>query len=391
MDKVAAHARIRDEIEGLAPVLIDLSHSIHADPELGFEEHVAHDLLTSAIEQQGIAVTRGAYGLDTAFEARVGSGGPVIAVCCEYDALPGLGHACGHNVIAAAGLGAGLAASRLADELGGTVVILGTPAEEGGGGKEYLIRRGAFEDVDAAMMVHPADRELRTMHIIAVHSLEVEYHGRASHAAASPHGGLNALDAAVLGYNNIAALRQHIRPDERIHGIFSNGGDKANVVPEYVAAQWHVRSATVDTLQPLRERVEACLKAGATAAGCEIEIRWNDVVFADMRDNSALLDLYADNARVLGRDPQHETESNKLIASTDMGNVSHIVPSIHPMIQLAPDGVSIHTPEFARHAVAATGDQAALDGAAALAMTITDCWLDPDAMKAIRDEFTTLT
>ena len=202
-------------------VLVDLSRQIHARPELGYEEHFAHDLLTRVLEDEGLSVTRSARGIDTAFEARAGSDGPTVAVLCEYDALPAIGHACGHNVIAAAGLGAGLAAAALADELGGRVVVIGTPAEEGGGGKLRLIDAGAFAGVDAALMVHPADADLLAMDVIAVHEVVVSYTGEAAHAAAYPHRGRNALDAAVLGYVNVAALRQHIAPGERIHGIIS--------------------------------------------------------------------------------------------------------------------------------------------------------------------------
>ncbi len=191
---------------------------------------------------EGLAVEAHAYGLDTAFVARAGSTGPTIAVCCEYDALPGIGHACGHNIIAAAGLGAGLAAAVVADELGGRVVVLGTPAEEGGGGKVHMIDAGAFDDVDAAVMVHPAGGDLRAMNVIAVHRVLVTYHGQAAHAAAFPHKGRNALDAAVLGYMNVAALRQHIRPEERLHGIFTEAGDKPNIVPARAAAEWYVRA-----------------------------------------------------------------------------------------------------------------------------------------------------
>ncbi|MEI6497789.1 MAG: M20 family peptidase, partial [Actinomycetota bacterium] len=219
------------EVDRLADRLIDASHQIHANPELNFEEHFAHDLLTTIIADRGCALTRHAYDLATAFEARVGSSGPEVAVLCEYDALPGVGHACGHNIIATAGLGAGLAAALIAEQAGGRVRIMGTPAEEGGGGKIAMGRRGAFDGLAAAMMVHPADADLIRMDCIAVQELSIAYHGRAAHAAAAPFEGRNALDAAVLGYMNVAALRQHIRPAERVHGVFDRAGDKANIVP----------------------------------------------------------------------------------------------------------------------------------------------------------------
>ena len=260
--------RVCAEVDRLADRLIDASHQIHAHPELNYQEVFAHDLLSDILDDLGHRATRHAYGVDTAFEARAGAAGPEIAVLCEYDALPGIGHACGHNVIATAGLGAGLAAAALADEMGGRVRIMGTPAEEGGGGKILMARQGAFEGLAAAMMVHPADADLIRMDTIAVQEMYVDYHGKAAHAAAAPQEGRNALDAAVLGYVNVAALRQHILPNERIHGIFNRAGDKANIVPAETSMTWMVRSPTIASLQPLKGRVVACLEASAAATGC---------------------------------------------------------------------------------------------------------------------------
>ncbi len=387
MDVTEAKQRVRREIERLSPTLLEISHEIHAHPELNFEEHFAHELLTGAIADEGLTVESGAYDMPTAFDARVGTGGPTIAVCCEYDALPGIGHACGHNIIAAAGLGAGLAAATVADAMGGSLAILGTPAEEGGGGKEFMIRRGAFDDVDAAMMVHPADHELRWMKTIAIHTVDVVYEGQAAHAAASPWQGRNALDAAVLGYTNVAALRQHIRPEERIHGIFTDAGEKPNIVPERAAAQWYVRSRNMDTLEPLKDRVMACLDAGAAASGCTMRHHWNDPPFFDMVDNAPLLDLYCANAADVGRTVREPDPMSMVAGSTDMGNVSYAVPAIHPMIKVAPAGVSIHTPEFAHHARSEDGDRAVIDGALSMALTIVDLWADDETMGSVRGAF----
>src|ERR671918_454068 len=270
-------ARLAAEVDRRRGLLVDVSHQIHAQPELGYEERFAHDLLTRVLEEEGLGVTRSARGMDTAFEAHAGSTGPTVAVLCEYDALPGIGHACGHNVIAAAGLGAGLA-----EELGGRVAVVGSPAEEGGGGKLHLIDAGAFKGVDAALMVHPADADLAAMDVIAVHEVVVTYTGEAAHAAAFPHRGRNALDAAVLGYVNVAALRQHIAPGERIHSIISHGGDKPNIVPARAQSEWMVRSPTLAGLDRLKQRFVACLEAGAEAAGCEIDIRWLDEGLVDL-------------------------------------------------------------------------------------------------------------
>ena len=387
MDLSALKERLRADVEARAAVLLDASHQIHSHPELNYEEHFAHDLLTSLLESEGLAVERGAFDLDTAFVARAGTGGPTIAVLCEYDALPGIGHACGHNIIATAGLGAGLAAAAVAEQAGGRVVVLGTPAEEGGGGKILMAQRGAFDGVDAALMVHPAGADLARMDVIAVQELTATYTGEAAHAAAFPHRGRNALDAAVLGYINVAALRQHIRPTERVHGIFTEGGDKANIVPARAQTQWMVRSRSIRTLAPLKERVEACLRAGATAASCEVDIAWKPVVYADMLDNEVMVDLYTANAAALGRQVLAADPKLAVVGSTDMGNVSYLVPSIHPMIQAAPLGVPIHTAAFAEHAVGEPGDRAVIEGAIAMAWTIADLWLGDGALTAARAEF----
>jgi amidohydrolase len=328
------------------------------------------------------------YGLDTAFEARSGSGdGPTVAVICEYDALPGIGHACGHNVIAAAGLGAGLAAGALADEAGGRLVVLGTPAEEGGGGKVLMAERGAFDGVDAAMMVHPAGLDLTEAEVIAIATWRVEYFGTGAHAAAAPHRGRNALDAMVLGYNAVAALRQHIAASERIHGVFTEAGQKPNIVPDHAVAEWYVRSATIESLQALKPRVLACLEGGAAAAGCRMEVHPTCPEYSDLRTNTALIDRYAANSLALGRPVAAPTAQTRVVASTDMGNVSHLVPSIHPMIAVSPPDVSLHSAEFARWAVSPDGDRAVLDGAKAMAMTVLDLWLDPGVLATVRAAF----
>jgi amidohydrolase len=275
----------------------------------------------------------------------------------------------------------------VAEELGGTVVILGTPAEEGGGGKVVLAERGAFEGVDAALMVHPAGLDLSRFGAIAIQQIEVTYHGRAAHAAAAPQAGRNALDAAVLGYVNVAALRQHIRPDERIHGIFTEAGTAPNVVPARAAATWYVRSPTVRGLHKLKARVLACLEAGAEAAGCTMEHAWLDPGYADMVDNEPMIELYRENIERTGRTLIDPVSLDAIIGSTDMGNVSHIVPSIHPMIAVSPPSVAIHTEDFVRYARSEDGDRAVLDGARAMAGTVADLWARPEAMEAATAAF----
>ncbi len=378
---------VADEVDRIAERLLAVSHDIHAHPELNFEERYAHDRLVGELELAGLAPTRHAYGVDTAFAAEVGERGPVVGILLEYDALPGVGHACGHNVIAAAGLGAGLAAAKVVHDAGGRLRILGTPAEEGGGGKIFMARNGAFGDLAAALMVHPADADLVRMDTIAVQILDVEYHGVGAHAAAAPWEGRNALDAAVLGYTSVAALRQHIRPSERVHGVFTHGGDKANIVPDRAATNWYVRSDTIATLQPLKARVLAALESGAMATGCTVEHRWNGVTYADLRDSAALGATYAANAAALGRQVVHpDAADHHVVGSTDMGNVSYLAPSIHPMIQVAPDGVPIHTADFAGYARGPSGDRAVIDGAKSLAMTAIDVWCDAALRAATADE-----
>ena len=383
-----AKADVFREIDARAGKLIDISHRIWEHPELCFEEHFAHDLLCDTLASEGIAVERGACDLPTAFVAEAGASGPTIGVVCEYDALPGIGHACGHNIIAAAGLGAGLALAATAKKLGGRVRILGTPAEEGGGGKVFMMEKGAFEDIDAAMMVHPANRELLYMSSLAVSTIRATYAGKASHASAAPEAGRNALDAAVLGYMGVAALRQHIADNQRVHGIFTDGGDKPNVVPARSETLWFVRSPDAAGLNALEERVSCCLEAGAQSAGCEVDLSSADMPPYDaIRGNSALGALYSGNASRLGRHPADPQSEARVSGSTDMGNVSQVVPSIHPMIKVSPDGVPIHTPEFAEHTGGPAGDAAVIDGAKMLAATAIDLWLEEENLAAVKADF----
>ncbi len=388
MDVDALKQAVCDRVDALAPALVEASRAIHAHPELNYEERYAHQLLTDLLETNGVAPVRSAYGIETAFDAAVGSSGPTIAVLCEYDALPGLGHACGHNIIATAGLGAGLAAAAVAEQAGGRLRIMGTPAEEGGGGKVKMARAGAFDGIDAAMMVHPADADLIRMDCIAIQELEVEYHGKAAHAAAAPWEGVNALDAAVLGYMNVATLRQHIRPNERIHGIFTKAGDKPNIVPSEAAMDWYIRSGTIASLQPLKERVFTSLQAAATACGCSMDHAWVGETYAEMLDNQAMVRSYVENAARIGRTVQDPAAiGRRVVGSTDMGNVSYLVPSIHPMIKVAPDGVPIHSVDFAAFAGSDEGDRAVIDGAKAMAMTVVDLWTDAALMAEVQAQF----
>jgi amidohydrolase len=373
-------------IDAVADVLVEVSHEIHAHPEQNFEEFFASELLARVAQQSGFPVDLHAYGAETGFAGDVGSG-PTVCVMSEYDALPEIGHGCGHNVIAAAGLGAAIGLASVAQSAGGRVRYLGTPAEEGGGGKLLMAHNGALEGVDVAMMVHSADADLTSIDAIALQQLLVEYSGRASHAAAAPQHGRNALDAAVLGYMAVAALRQHILPTERIHGIFLRGGDKPNIVPADAATEWYIRSETITSLQELKPRVVAALESGAHACGCSVSHQWTGTAYADMVTNNSLAALYIANAGSLGRNVETPSSHRRVVGSTDMGNISHLVPSIHPMIASARPGTSIHTKDFATESKGLLADKAVIDGAKAMAMTAIDYWTSAQAQSAIREEF----
>ncbi len=376
-------------VEAMRGELIEISRAIHSEPELAFQEVKAAARLTAAVERHRLAVEHGAYGLQTAFESEFGpAGAPCVAILAEYDALPEIGHACGHNLIATAGLGAALALSNLGAQLPGRVRLLGTPAEEAGGGKELMARAGAFKGVDAAMMIHPYDYNQVTVNALALTTIAVTYHGRAAHASGMPWAGINALDALVLAYQSIAALRQHIKPAERVHGIITDGGTAPNVVPERAGGRFYVRAATAKDLAALLARVTACFEAGATATGARLELGSPEVNMLDMVNNRPLAQAFQTNAEALGRAfISDDHPAAKRAGSTDMGNVSHYVPSVHPMLAAAPPECTIHNQEFARWAGSEMGDQAAIDGAKALAMTAIDFFTDAELRAGVAAAF----
>jgi amidohydrolase len=365
-----AKAAARDVVDGGADQLVALSHRIHAHPELAFDEVQSSTWCADALEAGGFNVDRGAYDLPTAFEATVGSGPLTVAICCEYDALPGIGHACGHNIIATSAVGAGLALAGLADDLGLTVKVLGTPAEEGGGGKILMLDRGAFDGVHAAMMVHPAPRELDRMECLAVAHVDVHYKGKSAHASAWPEEGINAADALTVAQVGIGLLRQHIRHTDRIHGIVIKGGDAPNIVPEATIGKWYIRSRTLDELSTLEPKVRRCFEAGALATGCDFVVREMSPPYSEMIADEGMTASYRANAEALGRT---FADPNQAVAgSTDMANVSLAVPTIHPMLGLDSLPAVNHQPEFTAHCATPTADKAALDGAVAMAWTTID-------------------
>lgn len=385
-DVASMKSLICREVERQRERLFQLSHDIHDNPEPGMHEVKATRWLTDYLQDNGFSLERGWCGLETAFRASYGSGRPAIAFIAEYDALPKLGHACGHNIIASASAGAGVASRPAVDAFGGSVLVLGTPAEEIYGGKAILAERGAFRDLDAAMLVHPDVRDTAHAAALACIGLDVEFFGKAAHAAAEPEAGVNALEALILSFNAINSLRQHIKGSARIHGIVSDGGEAPNIVPAHTAASFLVRAAETAYLEQLQQRVLDCFVGAAVATGARLQYKWADVSYAPFRNNLPLARTYEQNMSGLGRRLEPgDLEHN--LGSTDMGNVSQLVPSIHPMIAIASPGVQGHSPEFALAAASEAGDRAVIDGARALAMTAADLLARPDLLSEIRDGF----
>ena len=386
-------AALATGLDAAAGDVVALSHALHADPETAFDEHRSVAAVAGLLDRYGIRAEVGVHGLDTALRARAGNGhGPTVAVLAEYDALPGLGHACGHNVICAAAVGAFLALATVldsADAPDGTVVLLGTPAEEGGGGKETMARDGAFDGVDAAVMLHPFAHDVADHPFLGRRQVEVTHHGVAAHAAAQPFMGRNALDAANLTYQGIAMLRQHLPDPDRIHGVITEGGDRPNVVPDRAAARYYLRSSDAEALRDMTTRVEAIVAGAAAMTGCGYELTWDPApAYLPIRHNTTLAARWAVHQAGRGRTvyprgvvPESET------GSTDLGNVSMRVPAIHPMIAIAEPGTSLHTVEFGEAAGGPGGDAAVRDGAAGLALTVADLLSDASLREAVAAEF----
>ena len=385
MDTEKLKAKVRDSIETQREQLIQLSLNIHDNPELGFKEEKAATWLTGYLEDSGFHIERGIAGLATAFRASYGQERPRIALLAEYDALPKIGHGCGHNIIGVSAVGAGVASKRLIDSLGGSVAVMGTPGEENYGGKIDMVKGGAFKEVDVAMIVHPDTRNMPTEDALACISLEVEFFGRPAHAAGEPHKGINALDAMILAFTSINALRQHIRRDARIHGIITDGGEAPNIIPGHSAGVFSVRALDNDYLSELKNRVLNCFAGASVASGARLEYRWRDRTYAPMKNNMILAGLFKHNLESLGRAVE-DFDPRSGLGSTDMGNVSQVVPSIHPTIAIAPREVLIHTPEFAAATISEAGHSALLDAAKAMAMTVADI-LQPGTIDRIRQEF----
>ena len=379
-------ASIIDEIDARRDQFNELSLKIHANPELAFQEVKAVAWLTEYLKENGFSVESGICGLKTAFRGSYGRGKPVIAILAEYDALPKLGHACGHNLIAVSAVAAGVASKLAVDQFGGNILVIGTPGEELYGGKVIMVNRGAFDGVDVAMMVHPGVLNTATTQFLACQTLEVEFFGRAAHAAARPEKGINALEAMLQSFAAINSLRQHIKDKARIHGIITDGGEAANIVPAHSAGNFVVRAEDDSYLDELKERVINCFTGAATASGARLEYRWGEVRYASLRSNLTLARLFRRNLQSLGR-KVHLLDPSNSFGSSDMGNVGQLVPSIHPSVAIAPVEALVHSPQFASAAASEVGLCGLLDAGKALAMTVVDLVANPGIVARVKEEF----
>jgi amidohydrolase len=379
---------LRDTIQAYSPRLIEIAAFIGAHPELGHEEKQASALLSAELESLGYHVTRGTLGLSTAFiaEYRSSKPGPLIGLLAEYDALPELGHACGHHLICTMALGAAAGLRAIADETGGTIRVYGTPAEETKGAKIDMAAAGLFDDCDIAIMAHPYHSYERSGASLAMDALQFEFHGKAAHAAANPDLGINALDAVILLFNSINALRQQTKDHARIHGIISQGGQAPNIIPDYAVAQFYVRSATRAYTDELARKVTACAEAAAIATGCKMTAANYEYSYDELRTNEALSESFTNNLTASGIAPE-DIQVGHDNGSLDLGNVSLRCPVIHPYIKVVDEPFLLHTKEFRDAAQTEPAYKAMVFGATMLAYTASDVLTDAQLLHRIKVEF----
>jgi amidohydrolase len=384
MDVNDYKSKVVKKIDTLQDDLWEICIYLYENPEIGFKEYKSSELLKKILNSQGFLVETGIAGLETAFRGikKGRKDRPNIAFLAEYDALPGLGHGCGHNLIAAAAIGAAFGMLEILDQLSGSITVVGTPAEEGGGGKKLIAKAGFFNEVDAALMFHPADKNIVTRGSLASSRLKLEFFGKASHAAAAPEDGINALDACLLTFNNINALRHQLKFRDRIAGIITHGGDAANIIPAFVSAEFSVRGDTTAQRDNLIQKVILCARAGAQATGCTLEYKVSEG-YSEIRPNPVMANLFSKNLEQLGR-TVIEPDPLERMGSTDMGDVSWIVPSIHPYLETVPEGIPGHTIEFREICMTQAGKSSMLDGAKAMAMTAVDLLLREDYLQQAR-------
>ena len=381
---------IKKNVEDNKELYLSASHQIHANPEIGNEEFFASGLLSGILEKEGFEVERAVAGHETAFLARKKSDkpGPSIAFLAEYDALPGLGHGCGHNIIGTTSVAAAIALSKVIDETGGEAVVFGTPAEEGGpngSAKGSFVKHGLLEGIDAALMVHPSNHTRLTSSSLAVDPLDFEFIGKPAHAAASPEEGINALDAVIQLFNGINALRQQLKDDVRIHGIITHGGDAPNIIPEYAKARFFIRATTRTSLNEVTRKVKAVAEGAALATGAKLNV----IAFQNEVDNLLLNKTYDQVFKEVIEDlGETVVEGDRDgIGSTDAGNISQVVPTIHPYIKIGADDLVAHTVPFREAAASVKGDEALITGAKGLALTAFQLVTDPELLKSIKQEF----
>src|SRR5215212_8872206 len=371
MPTATASVSVEDAVHRRSGDLIELSHAIHAEPELAFAEHKSCAKARALAAEYGFDISASPGGLDTAFRAEFGSGPLVIGICAEYDALPELGHACGHNIIAASAVGAALALADVADDLGLKIVLLGTPAEEAGGGKVLLLNAGTFDDIAATVMIHPGPIDIARARSLALSQVEVTYRGKAAHAAVAPYLGVNAADAITLAQTAIGLLRQQFAPGQMAHGIVTEGGQAANVIPARAVLQYIMRATDATSLRHLEDKMADCFLAGAIATGCDYEVEETEPPYDELAPDRWLADVFRGEMVRLGRAPiGEEIEAAVPLGSTDMGNITQVMPGIHPVVGVDADGASVHQPGFAAAAASPSGDKAVIEGAVMLARTV---------------------
>ena len=371
MPTAAASTCVEDVVIRRRGDLIELSHDIHAEPELAFAEHRSCAKTQALAAERGFDVTRPAGGLDTAFRAVYGSGSLVVGVCAEYDALPGIGHACGHNIIAASAVGTALALAEVADDLDLTVVLLGTPAEEAGGGKVLMLEAGLFDDIAATVMLHPGPLDIAAARSLALSQVAVSYVGRESHAAVAPHLGINAADAVTVSQVAIGLLRQQLAPGQMVHGIVTDGGQASNVIPGHAEMQYTMRADDAAGLAALEARMADCFLAGAVGTGCDYDITATEPPYLELTPDGWLAETFRAEMQRVGRSPVgRELEVALPLGSTDMGNVTQVMPGIHPIVGIDANGASVHQPGFAAAAVGPSADKAVVEGSIMLARTV---------------------
>jgi amidohydrolase len=371
--------RVEDTVRHRGADLVELSHAIHAEPELAFAEHRSCAKTQALVAERGFGITAAPGGLATAFRADFGSGPLAVGVCAEYDALPGIGHACGHNIIAASAVGAALALAEVADELGLTVALIGTPAEEFGGGKVLLLNAGVFDDLALAVMVHPGPVDIAAARSLALSAVRVDYTGREAHASAAPYLGVNAADAATVAQVAIGLLRQQLAPGQQVHGIVTDGGQAANVIPGHTTLQYTMRGTEPSSLAELEAKVGDCFLAGAVATGCDYRVENTEPTYESLKPDPWLADTFRAEMMRVGRTPlDRELEAGHPVGSTDMGNVTNVLPGIHPIIGIDAGGASLHQPDFTAAAAGPSADAAVIEGAIMLARTVVHLAEAPD-------------